>query len=205
VLAQPWAATVMAQGTVQVVVAFAPVQVLLPVVATARYGAGAYGALAAAQGVGSIVGGLVALQLRPRRDGVTAMHAVALFGPVCLCLALPVPLWVFLGAQVVAWAGIAVFAAFWFSALQREFPREVHGRVLSLEALVTFALQPVGLALAPLAADRLGVPVVGVVAAAVIFASSYAVLGVRGVATFTAARPTVPAVEPTPSLSLPWS
>src|SRR2546430_1502114 len=142
VLARPWAAIVMAQGTIQVVVGFAPVQVLLPVVATSRYGSGAYGALSAAQGVGLMLGGLVVLRLRPRREGVTAMHAVALFGAVCACLAVPVPLWVFLVVQAVAWGGIAAFGALWFSALQREFPRALHGRGPSPEAVATFPLQP---------------------------------------------------------------
>ena len=206
VLAQPWAAVVMAQGTVQVLAGFAPVQVLLPVVAIGRYGIGAYGVLAAAQGIGSMLGGLVALRLRPRREGITAMHGVALFGPVCVCLAVPVPRWVFLICQATAWAGIAVFLALWFSSLQREFPRAVHGRVLSLEALITFALQPVGLALAPLAAARFGVPAVGVSAAVVVVASSYAVLLVRGVPTFTAQSSTsLPEAPPGPVASVPGS
>jgi uncharacterized membrane protein len=202
VLAQPWAAVVMAQGTVQVLAGFAPAQVLLPMVAIGRYGSGAYGALAAAQGLGSMLGGLVALRLRPRREGVTAMHGVALFGPVCACLAVPVPLWVFLVCQAAAWCGIAVFLALWFSSLQREFPRTVHGRVLSLEGLITVALQPVGLVLAPLAAATFGVPAVGLSAAVVIVASSYAVLFVRGVPTFTT-RPSTPL--PGPVASVPGS
>jgi hypothetical protein len=184
VLAQPWAAVVMAQGTVQVLAGFGPARVLLPVVAIHRYGSGAYGALAAAQGIGSVLGGLAALRIRPRLDGVTAMHGVALFAPVCVCLAVPVPVAVFLVCQALAWAGIAVFAALWFSSLQREFPRTVHGRVLSLEALVTFALDPVGLALAPLAAARFGIPAVGWFAGVLIVVSSYAVLVVPGVPHF---------------------
>src|SRR5206468_24819 len=101
------------------------------------------------------------LRLKPRREGVTAMHGVALFAPVCACLSVPVPLWLFLICQAVAWAGIAVFLAIWFASLQRQFARTVHGRVLALEGLVTIALQPVGLALAPLAAERFGSPAVG--------------------------------------------
>jgi MFS family permease len=192
VLAQPWAAVVMAQGTVQVVIGFAPVQVLLPVVAIDRYGSGAYGALAAAQGVGSMLGGVVALRRKPRREGVTAMHGVALFAPVCACLAVPVPLWLFLICQAVAWAGIAVFLAIWFASLQRQFARTVHGRVLALEGLVTIALQPVGLALAPLAAQRFGIPAVGLFTAVVIVVSSYAVLAVPGVVHFAPPRPSEP-------------
>ena len=182
----PWAAVVMAQGTLQVVAGFAPIFVLLPAVATQRYGAGAFGLLSALMGLGSILGGLIAFRLRPRREGVTAMHAVALFGLVCVCLALPVPLWVFGVAQVLAWAGIAIFAALWFASLQRHFPEAVQGRVFALEALVTFALEPIGLALTPVLAGVVGLTVVGVAAAVVIVTSSYGVLAVRGVATLGA-------------------
>jgi hypothetical protein len=111
------------------------------------------------------------------------MHGVAVYGGVCLCLALPVPLWVFVVAQLVGWGGIGVFSALWFPALQREFPHEVQGRVFALESLATFALEPVGLALTPWIALAVGVPTVGVVAAVIIIASSYAVLAVRGVPT----------------------
>jgi len=185
----PWAAVVMAQGTLQVVAGFAPIFVLLPAVATQRYGAGAFGLLSALMGLGSILGGLIAFRLRPRREGVTAMHAVALFGLVCLCLALPVPLWVFGVAQVLAWAGIAIFAALWFASLQRHFPEAVQGRVFALEALVTFALEPVGLALTPVLAGVVGLTVVGVAAAVVIVTSSYGVLAVRGVPTLGTPAP----------------
>jgi MFS family permease len=182
----PWAAVVMAQGTIQVVAGFAPVFVLLPAVATQRYGAGAFGLLSALMGLGSIVGGLIAFRLRPRREGVTAMHAVALFGLVCLCLAVPVPLWVFGAAQVLAWAGIAVFTALWFASLQRHFPEAVQGRVFALEALITFALEPIGFALTPVLAAGVGLAVVGVAAAVVIVSTSYAVLAVKGVPTLGA-------------------
>jgi MFS family permease len=197
----PWAAVVMAQGTVQVVLGFAPVLVLLPAVATQRYGPGAYGLLAAMQGLGSMLGGLVALRLRPRRDGVTAMHAVAVFGLVCGCLAVPVPLWTFAVAQVLAWGGIAVFSVFWFAALQRHFPLGVQGRVFALEALATFALEPVGLALAPVAAAAVGVATVGIFAGVVIVVTSYAVLAVRDVPHFGPRAPAPSPAEPQAALA----
>jgi hypothetical protein len=197
----PWVATVMAQGTVQVMLGFAPVLVLLPAVATERYGPGAYGLLAAMQGLGSMLGGLVALRLRPRRDGVTAMHAVAASALVSLCLAVPVPLWTFAIAQVLGWGGIGVFFAFWFAALQRYFPPGVQGRVFALEALATFAFEPIGLALAPVAAAAVGVATVGLFAGVVIVVTSYAVLAVRDVPTF--GPPGLPSVADQPALAEP--
>ena len=147
----------MLQGTVQVLFAFAPMKVLLPVVAQERYGDGAYGILMACVPAGMILGSLLAMRLRPRRDGVTAMHAVAPTAAVMACLAVDVPLVVFAVVQVVAWAGISVFAVLWFSSLQRAYPPAIQGRVFSVEQLATFALDPIGLALAPAAAAAVGV------------------------------------------------
>ncbi|WP_412542257.1 MFS transporter [Longispora sp. K20-0274] len=181
---RPWVAVVMAQGTVQVVAGFAPFMVLLPIVALHRYGAGGYGTLAFCQGLGSILGGLLILRWKPRRPGVTAMHAIALFAPMCLFLAVPVPLWAYVVAQLLGAAGISVFFALWTVALQREFPAEMQGRVFSLDSLLTFVLNPVGLALTPVLMTLVGVPALAVGSAAAIVFFSYVVLLVPGVAAF---------------------
>ncbi|MGY0230762.1 MFS transporter [Longispora urticae] len=181
---RPWVAVIMAQGTVQVVIGFAPFTVLLPIVALDRYGASGYGTLAFFQGVGSILGGLLILRYRPRRPGVTGMHALALFAPMCLFLAVPVPLWAYVLAQLLGAAGISVFFALWTVALQREFPAELQGRVFSLDSLLTFVLNPVGLAVTPVLMGLVGIPALAVGSAAAIVVCSYAVLFVPGVPGF---------------------
>lgn len=183
-LRKPWVAVVMVQGTVQVLFAFAPLKVLLPLVAQQRYGDGAYGVLIACTPAGMILGSLVAMRWRPRRDGVAAMHAVAPMAAATACLAVDVPLAVFAAVSVVAWAGIAIFSVLWFTSLQQAYPPEYQGRVFSVEQLATFALDPVGLALAPAVAAAVGVATVGWVAAAVLLVTTYAVFLVPGVADF---------------------
>lgn len=184
VLRRPWVTVVMLQGTVQVLFAFAPMKVLTPLVAQHRYGDGAYGLLMACVPAGMLLGSVLATRLAPRREGLAAMHAVAPTAALMLCLAVPVPLAVFAAVSVVAWAGIAVFAVLWFSSLQRAFPAAVQGRVFALEQLATFALDPVGLAVAPLVAAWVGVTTVGWVAAGVLLVTTYAVFLVPGVARF---------------------
>jgi MFS family permease len=189
----PWAAVVMAQGTIQVVIGFAPVLVLLPVVSTERYGGGAYGLLTALMGAGSILGSLLVTRVRTAKIGWPAMHGVAAFGVVCLCIAINVPLWLFAIAQIAAWSGIGLFTGLWFPALQREFPDEVQGRVFALESLATFALEPVGLVLAPLAAAAYGNAAIGLFTAAVVVSTSYLVFLIPGVAYLATGHPPRPA------------
>jgi hypothetical protein len=180
VLSRPWAAWIMAQGTVQVLCCFGPAQVLLPLVSVQRWSAGSYGVLVASQQVGMLLGSAAGLRLRPRRPGVAAMHAVAAAGLLGVVIAVPMPLPVACACVAVSWLGIAVFSVLWFPALQRAFPAEVQGRVFSLEQLLTFALDPVGLALAPLVAAWVGTTVVGIGGAVVLVVTSYAVLVVPG-------------------------
>jgi MFS family permease len=184
VLRRPWVTVVMIQGTVQVLFAFAPMKVLMPVVAEQRYGDGAYGVLMACTPAGMILGSLVAMRLRPRREGLAAMHAVAPTAAVMACLAVDVPLFVFAVLMVVAWAGISIFAVLWFSSLQLTYPPSIQGRVFSVESLATFALDPVGLALAPAVASAVGIATVGWFAAAVLLVTTYAVFLVPGVTRF---------------------
>jgi hypothetical protein len=174
----------MLQGTVQVLLAFAPMKVLLPLVAEQRYGDGAYGLLMACVPAGMIVGSLVAMRLKPRRDGLVAMNAVAPTAVVMACLAVDVPLAVFAVVTVVAWAGLSIFGVLWLTSLQHAYPPSIQGRVFSVEALATFALDPIGLALAPAVAAAVGIATVGWVAAAVLLVTTYAVFLVPGVTHF---------------------
>jgi hypothetical protein len=184
VLRRPWVTVVMLQGTIQVLLAFAPMKVLTPLVTEQRYGDGAYGLLMACMPAGMIAGSLVAMRIRPRRDGLVAMHAVAPTALPMLCLAVDVPLAVFCVAFFLAWAGISIFSVLWFTSLQHAYPPAIQGRVFSVEQLATFALDPVGLAVAPAVAGIVGVAAVGWVAAVVLLVTTYAVLLVPGVVHF---------------------
>jgi Major Facilitator Superfamily len=181
---RPWVTVVMLQGTVQVLLAFAPMKVLTPLVTEQRYGDGAYGLLMACMPAGMIAGSLLALRLHPRRDGLVAMNCVAPTALPMLCLAVDVPLAVFCVAFFLAWAGISIFSVLWFTSLQLAYPPAIQGRVFSVEQLATFALDPLGLAVAPAVAAVVGVSVVGWFAAIVLLVTTYAVFLVPGVLHF---------------------
>ncbi|GAA4351460.1 MFS transporter [Angustibacter luteus] len=181
---RPWVAVVMLQGTVQVFCLFAPAFALIPVVALARYGNGAYGWYTTCGFVGTAIGAALVARTRPQRPGWSAMNAVAPCALLPLLLVVDLPLWAFCLINAVAWAGIGWFAVLWFGALQTEFPAQVQGRVFSLESLATFGLQPLGLAIAPVVAAAVGLTTVAVVASLVMIVTTYAVFLVPGVARF---------------------
>ncbi|NUT35007.1 MAG: MFS transporter [Hamadaea sp.] len=190
---RPWALVIMIQGTLQVFFLFAPNYALVPIVSNERWGPEAYGWLSASASLGMMLGSAVAGKISTGKPGVWAMNALLPCAILPLCLALPVslPLWCLV--EVLAWAGIGIFFVLWFTALQKEFPAEVHGRVFSLESIGNFALQPIAIAVAPLLASTIGMTAFVIIAVVVMIASTYGVFLVRGVATL---RSPVAAAEP---------
>jgi hypothetical protein len=108
------------------------------------------------------------------------MNALGPAALLPLCLALNVPLWGFCAGAFAAWLGIGIFVVFWFTALQKEFPLEVQGRVFALESVATFGLNPIAYAVAPLIAFAIGLNAFAIMATIVLIISNYVVLFVRG-------------------------
>ncbi|MBB5873128.1 MFS family permease [Allocatelliglobosispora scoriae] len=193
VRSRTWAWVIMVQGTAQVFLVFAPYFALVPVASAERYGIEAYGWISAAGSIGMIAGSTLAGRVTTKRPGLWAMNALAPSALLPLCLAFQVPLAVFCAAAFLAWAGIGVFVVFWFTALQREFPAEVQGRVFALESVATFGLEPIALAVAPVLAYQIGLSTFAVIATVVLIATTYAVLFVRGAIELSSAPASVTA------------
>jgi hypothetical protein len=153
---RPWVMTVILQGTVQLLFVMGPAVVLLPILLKERGMFDAYGIIVGLEAAGFVLGGLAMSGWKPRRTGVVALCALSLLSLQLLALLLGLSVYM-LGFTVLATGfGYAVFRVLWVSALQRAFPDELLGRALSVEMLGTFALAPIGLALAPLAMGVLG-------------------------------------------------
>lgn len=174
---------------------FAAWVVLGPVIALKHLGgAGAWAIVGASSGVGAVIGGLLALRLRPRRP---LFVSVVLAGATVLelaALALHAHTAVLAAVALFAGAAIAIHLTLWVTVLQQHIPERAQSRVSSYDELGSFLLIPLGLALAGPASDALGMDVTlwGAAAiSAVCIATMAAIPSVRALRSRGAPEPVV--------------
>jgi hypothetical protein len=174
---------------------YAPWLVLGPQIArTSLGGPGAWAAITAATGLGSLGGALIALRWRPRYPLRAAFVVFLIGGPALYWLvAAHAPLGVTLVVAVIDGTSGTMFNTLWYTAIQRDVPPAELSRVTSWDYLGTLALQPVGLALTGPVAATLGVSATLAAAGGVFLVLLLAVLAVPAVRNFTG----TPAAEPT--------
>jgi MFS family permease len=158
--------------------------VLGPVIAKEHLGgATAWGLLLTASSAGLILGGLLVLRLRPGRILLAATLGFLLTVPFLFGLAIPLPLIALIALAVLGGVGAETFGVLWDTAMQQEIPQEKLSRVSSYDALGSFALIPLGLAVAGPVADALGTREAIFGAAAISLIATLAVLFVKDVRT----------------------
>ena len=156
--------------------AYASYYVLGPIVAKRDLGgAPAWAALTAAFAIGALVGGLLALRIRPKKPLAASCMAAWVFLLQPLGMGLGLPLSVLIVFSALCGCGLAIHIALWFTVFQQNVPEESLSRVSSYDSFGSFVLLPLGAALAgPIAA------VVGVqetlLAAAVVIAITQAIV-----------------------------
>jgi MFS family permease len=183
VLERPWMAAVMAQGTFQVALAVAPMMVLLPLLLGGE-GSSWYGIVVAAEAAGAIAGASL---------GAVAIIALLALVPQIVGVALEAPAWALALLSLVAGVGHSVFAVLWLTALQTKVPREMVGRVLSIDMLATQSFMPLGLVLTGWLLPSWGTGALAWGAVAVMVVSTVAVLPVPGVLEFADPESPAPA------------
>jgi MFS family permease len=153
-----WLLAMMLDTALWCLVILGPYMVLGPVVSKRELGgAGAWALISAAYGVGSVAGGVLGLRLHPRRPLLVAVVINAAFAPLLglLAIAAPTPLIAISG--VPAGASIALYLVLWDTTMQERVPADLLARVSSFERMATFALMPLGMALAGPIAGVLGI------------------------------------------------
>jgi len=144
--------------------------VLGPVVAKEHLGgASAWGLIAASLGGGSLIGGLIALRLTPRRPLVAANLALTLSALQILALAPPLPTVAIMAACVLGFAGLTFLNEVWSATVGQIIPADVLARANSFDWLLSIIAMPAGFAIWGPIADHAGIQPT-LVAAAVILA-----------------------------------
>lgn len=154
--------------------------VLGPYVMKQHYsGALSWGYVGGAEGAGSVVGGLLALRLRPRRIVLASCLWSLPYGLPTLALGLLLPLPVVVAAVFVAGFGVSQHITLWFTAFQQQVPESARSRVSSYDALGSFTLIPLGLAAAGAVAAAIGARPTLIGAGALALASNVLILLIR--------------------------
>ena len=164
--------------------------VLGPAIAKAHFGgATGWGLILTAQSLGLIAGGLVLLRFRPDRLLLAATLGFLLTIPFLLVLAIPATLAGVVAGAAAAGIGMEVFGILWDTTLQQEISQEKLSRVSSYDALGSFVLIPLGLAVAGPVAQAAGTRATILGAAALSLGATLAVLLSREVRTIQRSPP----------------
>jgi MFS family permease len=157
---RPWLWSIVAQFAVMVGFGRSAELVLGPVIAKAHLGgAAAWGWVLSMDGAGSVVAGVFLVHRRRRfsRPLLVASLGCLIDVGVVLGLYRPLALGWLLALSFVGGAGIAVFGVMWETTMAREIPAHALSRVSAYDAMGSFLLQPIGLAVTGPLASVLGV------------------------------------------------
>ncbi|GAA2805097.1 MFS transporter [Kitasatospora paracochleata] len=132
---------------------------LLPITAglvVPEHGSTVYGLLNCAFGAGTVLGGLVAIRIKPARPLTGGAIALLAFPLQQFALALDLPPALLAAAQLASGAGITFWGVMWATSVQTQVPGEVLNRIHAYEVAGSVCMFPVGAALAGPAAEAFG-------------------------------------------------
>ena len=135
-------------------------------------------------GAGSVIGGLIALRVVPRRPLVVANLALTLSALQPLALIGPSPIVVIMATGVLGFAGLTFLNEVWNATVPQLMPREVLARANSFDWVVSLIAMPAGFAICGPVADHIGIQATLVGAAILLAVPSVLIMllpGVRGV------------------------
>lgn len=136
----------------------AALNVLGPIVAKESLGgASVWGFILATQGVGLVVGSLVALRLRPSRPLFVGVAVMVTLAPPLMLLAVEAPWPAIAAATLLTGVSIELFSVFWDTALQTHVPNDVLSRVAAWDAIGSLVLIPAAYAVVGPVSDAIGI------------------------------------------------
>ncbi|MDP1712955.1 MAG: MFS transporter [Candidatus Nanopelagicaceae bacterium] len=143
----PWLAACIGMSSLQMMVVLASENVLLPVITRREFHTNAVFATAAAMfSIGTSVSAIIAMRYRAKHPGLIAVLIWSLFAFAPLVLAFPESKIFVIVGYLIAGISLGPWEAYWSSAIQREVPQKLQGRVFSVDYIGTVGLMPIGLA-----------------------------------------------------------
>ena len=143
-----WVGAMIAMASVQLMVVLAAENVLLPVITRREFDTNTVFALsAAAFSMGGIISAIICVRIKVKHEGQFSVLVWMLLIIAPLSLAFPVNEYVVVIAYLLAGFSVGPWEAFWNSAIQREIPQELQGRVFSIDHMGSSGLMPLGMAL----------------------------------------------------------
>lgn len=177
-----WMVAVVISAGVSNAIFFPAFQVLGPAVAKQSLGGSSSWALIAALfGAGGLLGGLVALSIRPRRPLLVSESVVALFAAPVALLALPASTAAIAAGALFSGATISLAEILYDTTCAQQVPQAALSRVVAYDWFGALALEPVGLALVGFLAAGIGTSTTLWLGAAIMTICQLCVLAVPGI------------------------
>jgi hypothetical protein len=169
----------------------APVWALGPLVAEESLdGATSWAAIATCFGLGSVLGGVSVIRLKPERPIFAGVAVLSLLALPPALLAIPAPTAAIAAGALAAGFGLIFFNTLFETTVQEQVPEEALSRVTAIDWMLSLALYPLGLALAGFVAEAIGTGPTLTIAAVWAIVSTVVVLLVPGVRAVRRGRPT---------------
>jgi len=178
----PWIGAMILMVSVQLMVVLAAETVLLPVISRREFDSNAPFAMAAvAFSVGSIISALICVKVKVKHEGYVSIFVWMFIVIAPLALEFPVSPTFLVIAYFLAGFSVGPWEAWWSSAVQREVPQHLQGRVFSIDHMGSAGLMPIGMALIGPAVALFGEKELLIGASIFHVLITFAILGVPGV------------------------
>ncbi|MFJ5922967.1 MFS transporter [Kitasatospora sp. NPDC092948] len=158
------------------VLSWGPLTPLLGSLVVPAHGGKVFGILNGMFGAGTVIGGLIAIRVKPARPLAAGALAVLVFPLQQFALAFDLPWPALGGAMLISGIGISFWGVMWATSVQTQVPGEVLNRIHAYEVAGSVCMFPLGSALAGPAMETFGAPHVLVVGGVVTVLTAAALL-----------------------------
>jgi MFS family permease len=181
-ISHKWLWTIVLQFSIIVAAMEAVFGLLGPAVTRLQMdGAIDWGIISAGFGAGTVVGGLLAININPKRPMLVATFCVFFFCGVPLTLSVPMSVWLITFFSFIDGVAGQIFVVIWYTTLQKMIAPDMLSRVSAYDHLGSVVLAPLGIVAGGLLFEIIGPTATLLIASLAIILPTLAVLTVRDV------------------------